>query len=351
CTSADVPTTDFVNIIKNDLIPSVREDFYLMAQTRTVQDGDYTTAFRGISRCGPRGGVPIPDDIKQSGFDGKNTDVVIFVTTRPTQEGVLGWAVACVSSADNNRPIAGQLNLSPRLISYTLKEKISVARHESLHALGFSQTFLNYFYDRNTTKVTPASSVYSMETKKFTDSTGSVKTASVMKIKTPKVLDIARKYYGCPTLDGVQFEEGGGSGTAFSHWEKRIMKNELMVGSVSGELVMSSFTIAFLEDSGWYRGNFSHSEPLLWGKGMGCPMADGRCEDWSVTDRPGYYCTDDPSISTCTFDLKKKGYCSLNTYVSSMGYYEHVPGSPKAGGSDALMDYCPIVSSYAEGDC
>ena len=33
----------------------------------------------------------------------------------------------------------------------------------------------------------------------------------------------ARDHFGCPTLEGVELENQGGSGTAISHWEKRIL--------------------------------------------------------------------------------------------------------------------------------
>ena len=77
-----------------------------------------------------------------------------------------------------------------------------------------------------------------------------------------------------------------------SHWEKRILNHALMNGyisryefnqqtvckslclisSYSDYLVLSQFTIALLEDSGWYKGNYTALEmlnqfPLQWGKG------------------------------------------------------------------------------------
>ena len=33
-----------------------------------------------------------------------------------------------------------------------------------------------------------------------------------------------RRYFGCESLVGVQLEDQGGSGTAGSHWEKRILE-------------------------------------------------------------------------------------------------------------------------------
>ena len=50
-----------------------------------------------------------------------------------------------------------------------------------------------------------------------------------------KVLEVAKKYYNCPNIDGVELEEYGGSGTAGSHWEARILLGEYMNGVIYSE--------------------------------------------------------------------------------------------------------------------
>ena len=34
----------------------------------------------------------------------------------------------------------------------------------------------------------------------------------------------ARSHFGCDTLEGAEIEDQGGSGTADSHWEKRLFQ-------------------------------------------------------------------------------------------------------------------------------
>ena len=34
----------------------------------------------------------------------------------------------------------------------------------------------------------------------------------------------ARSFFGCPELQGVELENQGGSGSALSHWEQRILE-------------------------------------------------------------------------------------------------------------------------------
>lgn len=44
-------------------------------------------------------------------------------------------------------------------------------------------------------------------------------------LRYPFALDFqaeARAHYNCPTMDGMDLENDGGSGTAFVHFEKRI---------------------------------------------------------------------------------------------------------------------------------
>lgn len=73
-----------------------------------------------------------------------------------------------------------------------------------------------------------------------------------------QVRAIAREQFGCSVLKGVPLEDiplGGGAG---SHWEARVMGPEIMsYGRGSGETYVSDITLAFLEDTGQYRANYS----------------------------------------------------------------------------------------------
>ena len=75
---------------------------------------------------------------------------------------------------------------------------------------------------------------------------------NVWKIVTPKVLETVRVQFACQDLNGAELENNvrtihstleslvksfwllqGGSGTAGSHWEKRIFNNDFMAGERS----------------------------------------------------------------------------------------------------------------------
>ena len=97
-------------------------------------------------------------------------------------------------------------------------------------------------------------------------------------LATPTVKSRGRSLYGCSTLTGVGLEMQGGSGTAGSHWEKRIAKEEYMVGDVAiDEPSYSVLTFALFEDTGWYKVNWDWATPMNWGAGAGCGFHEDKC--------------------------------------------------------------------------
>ena len=90
---------------------------------------------------------------------------------------------------------------------------------------------------------------------------------------TPAVQAVARHHFNCQTLTGAELENqptGDSSASCWgSHWEQQL-NTELMSPVTSSHSVLSSFTLAFFEDTGWYNANYSEAEPLIWGAGKGC---------------------------------------------------------------------------------
>ncbi|GJR95795.1 RNA-directed DNA polymerase, eukaryota [Tanacetum coccineum] len=54
-------------------------------------------------------------------------------------------------------------------------------------------------------------------------------------------------------FSGLELEDGGGRGTSGSHRKKRLLRNEIMMGSIDTRSVVSKMTLALLEDSRWYK--------------------------------------------------------------------------------------------------
>lgn len=59
-----------------------------------------------------------------------------------------------------------------------------------------------------------------------------------------------------------------------------LFKNEAMTGTHTQSPVFSRITLAMMEDSGWYKANYSMASDLSWGKGLGCAFAMRSCKDW-----------------------------------------------------------------------
>ena len=159
-------------------------------------------------------------------------------------------------------------------------------------------------------------------TKPKTSALGTTGTARTL-LKTPRLLARAREHFGCPTLEGVDVEDDGGSGTAGSHWDRRKTMNEFMGPSPSGNRnVKSEFTLALLEDSGWYKADYTKAEPMLWGYKKGCAFTNG-CVNPTSPDtkgRAGGYCTSGSTVAQCSFDRTGIGKCwNDGTYMDGCG--------------------------------
>ena len=57
----------------------------------------------------------------------------------------------------------------------------------------------------------------------------------VRKLITPQVLAAIREHYACPSLDGAELENDAGDGVALLHWEKRVLRGDIMAGTVDGQ--------------------------------------------------------------------------------------------------------------------
>jgi hypothetical protein len=114
-----------------------------------------------------------------------------------------------------------------------------------------------------------------------------------------------KEHFNCQNWPnaGAELEDFGGSGTAGSHWEKRVFFNEYMTGTsdpnsvyseltlgqygrrshrvpclpVPPDLVATGLCAALFEDSGWYQANYTRAQRLPWGYKTGCAFAQERC--------------------------------------------------------------------------
>lgn len=103
---------------------------------------------------------------------------------------------------------------------------------------------------------------------------------------------------------------------AGSHWEKRLLMNEIMTGSVDARSVVSKMTLALLEDSGWYKVNYSMAGDLQWGRHQGAEFVSSPCNHW----KGAYHCNT-TQFSGCTYNREAEGYCPIVNYNGDLPHW------------------------------
>ena len=277
-------------------------------------------------------------------------DLYIFVRFgNSTEMGKQSLASASAKylEPDSGRPILGVVNLN-KDIDYSKENSFQffemIILHEFTHILGFSSYFFTEFFHNIATKI---------------DDYG----INRAYINSPKVVEVAKKYYNCDSLIGVELEEYGGSETRSSHWEARILLGEYMNGvAYNEEVVISEFTLALLEDSGFYKANYYTGGLMQYGKNKGCDFLNKKCMNNGKVDPKFkneffdsiYYLNYDPS---CSSGRQSRAYHGIFLYQSIPLQYQYYSNATFGGRSSA--DYCPVSqelnfeanNSYYVGHC
>ncbi len=209
------------------------------------------------------------------------TDLLVYVTsTRGVcDSSTLAYASPCHLD-QMDRPVVGSINFCPGVIRATtdasqIANDQAIALHEMMHIMGFSMTLFSYFRDPNGNPRTPRCPAapgcsendgagdppYDLDAGAYVVSPTTVAVAerrgrTVKFLATPAVRAVARSYFACAEAPGAELENSGNSeATVGSHWEKRSFFTELMTGSTSAAFTefLSEFTLALLEDTGWYQ--------------------------------------------------------------------------------------------------
>ena len=252
-------------------------------------------------------------------------------------ELTLATAGARYMDRDTNQPIVGVVNINTRVNYAKIKSKEyfqSIIIHEFTHILGFTN---NYFEDFH---------FIFNKTDEF----------NVVRyyINSPKVLEVAKKYFDCQDIDGVELEESGGSGTVASHWEARILLGDYMNGVVyPEEQAISEFTLALLEDLGYYKANYYTGGLMRYGKHKGCDFIKNRCVDSNHEINPKFenefydsIYSPDLKDASCTSGRQSRTYFAWWLYSNLPSYYQYFP-DPRYGGFSPA-DYCPVPMALSD---
>ena len=267
-------------------------------------------------------------------------------------QGVLASAMPILLYPLTNRPIVGLLTVSRSESFYSsshIQEYFSVVfLHELTHALGFLESMYPYF---------PQGIDNILMQKEIRGKTRTL-------IKTPKVVERARKYFNCNSIEGLELEDQGGPGSSMSHWEQRILLGDYMGAVIyQEEMAISEFTLAFLEDSGWYKAKYYTGGLFRFGKNQGCQFIENDCIDNNLNTvfKNEFFDYNNAWTPSCSTGRQSRTYATLNNYQYIEEIYQRYPTNNGyySGGSVYTADYCPTNghiyseagNNYFYGNC
>jgi len=269
----------------------------------------------------------------------KNIDADLFlIVSMNTLGNAQARAYPIIKDENTNRPILGVVELNTAIDTFTKNHIIFISNlllHEISHVLAFNSDLFPYF-------------------NKLPNLQQAVSDIEINGIKrqflsTPKVVEKANQHFNTDLL-GVELEDQGGSDTAGSHWEARIMLGDYMIGVDYPEIVISDITLAVFEDSNWYKVNYYSGGLFKTGKNEGYNFLFGDCvnKNNEESNFKLEFCNNqrDPF---CSPGLIDRGYCYLGIYPED----ENIPkkyqyySNPLKGGWD-IANYCPVMQNDYE---
>jgi hypothetical protein len=246
--------------------------------------------------------------------EGVDADMLLLVEgAYEPNAGYVAWARACNTLSSTGRPYVGQVhfNLAGLMPSsdFEFTKDLLATMHEMTHALGFSSEMFQTY--RHPVRM------------------GTVNIAGypTQYLDVEPLTSTVRKYFNCPSAHGGYLENQGGSGSAGSHWERRVFGAEYMTASQMDDFRISQITLSLLESTGWYTPDYSMAEPLVYGRQEGCGFLNSYCISSYGQPRFSEYCTN--GATGCTAEGRSGAYC----------------------GADSFSDNCPYMQGYSNSDC
>ena len=269
----------------------------------------------------------------------KNIDADLFlIVSMNTLGNAQARAYPIIKDENTNRPILGIVELNTAIDTFTKNHIIFISNlllHEISHVLAFNSDLFPYFNKLPNLQQT----VSDIE----------INGIKRQLLRTPKVVEKAMQHFNTDLL-GVELEDQGGSDTAGSHWEARIMLGDYMIGVDYPEIVISDITLAVFEDSNWYKVNYYSGGLFKTGKNEGYNFLFGDCvnKNNEESNFKLEFCNNqrDPF---CSPGLIDRGYCYLGIYPED----ENIPkkyqyySNPLKGGWD-IANYCPVMQNDYE---
>ncbi|CAM37368.1 GP63, leishmanolysin, partial [Leishmania braziliensis MHOM/BR/75/M2904] len=326
CEAEDVLTEERRHILVTYLLPLALQLHVERLKVRQVQSTWKVTGMEG-DVCGT---FKVPEEHVTVGVS--NTDFVLYVASVPSEPGVLAWAVMCEAFSDG-RPAVGVVNIPAATIGSAYDQTmVRTVTHEVAHALGFDLTVFE--------ELELIQDVKDLRGKDY----------EVPVLSSPTVVAKAREQYGCTTLEYLELEDQGGSGSAGSHIKMRNVKDELMAPA-SGAGYYTALTMAVFEDLGFYQADFTKAEVMPWAKLASCNFITKKCMEKNITQWPEMFCNSTEPSYRCTSDRLKIGKCGIVKHDDRLPRYFRYFTKTSLGGRSEFLDYCPVIVGYSTAAC
>jgi len=254
------------------------------AYQRALQSRGYNLPAACASDCTSISDVAVdPGYCNRPGGLANGYDVVLSVTKPAGIQGVAGTGSACAFD-QVRRPLwivlawhSSIVGLAATSVEDGAREQRGFVRHEILHGLGFVNSMFFYARDGQGQRKNL------IELRRVQDLDGA--TDEVWFFVRGRAYELAKTFFACDgnATDPVTSARGwdglplmglpeAGRG---AHWETRIMRDDVM--SYGYDKIVSSITLAAMEDLGFYLANYSSAECMSWGYHQGCDYVTTRC--------------------------------------------------------------------------
>ena len=263
-----------------------------------------------------------------------NSDLIIFIKILDTFENFFAFSAPCAVQEIDNRPIIGMISINKKKINF-LKEFsnyfIDSFVHEIFHILAFSPVLYDKFKNSelfiekiiinnknrsnfefyNDYEFSEKKNNLELSKNNFLKKLPEKNSENILyKIKSPRIIYASKNHFNCSSIKSILFENQGTKKSAGSHFEKKIFGNELMTGQMNGNGIISFFTLGFLEDTNWYKIDYTDSQNLSWGKNKGCDFFYSKKCDYEKYDE---FCEFEKE-KKCSNDFKNKTICKKSVF-------------------------------------
>ena len=198
-------------------------------------------------------------DNAKKGMASLGLDILIFSKFSDSMKDSIYSSGITYYDDDKSKPLVGVITFNSKM-DLTIENSESflarLALHEFIHILGFQEFyFLNIFG----------------WIKQVKDESGH----DIIYLTAPKVIEVAKKYFDCSTIIGVELNTYD---SYLDHWNARYLLGDIMtLYYYTEEEVISDFTLAYLENTGWYKPNYYTGGLMRYGKGKGCEFLTESC--------------------------------------------------------------------------